>query len=135
MNIALVDMTHHRLLDDARERLNKNPSADLSDIARELHLQVMNAEKKCRENILRTWFIGGLYNYDYEAARIALAKCIALDPAKQISQKEANKLLPVLWQSCRLLFKDDFSTLFDEIERVIQTNKAFEEDGINQPFV
>ena len=62
MNIALVDMTHHRLLDDARERLNKNPNDDLSDIARELHLQVMNAEKKCRENILRTWFIGGLYN-------------------------------------------------------------------------
>lgn len=125
----------NRILRKVKKRLLENPNDDLKDIEEEMLEEKHAVEKRCRDNILRTWFIGGLFNYDYEAAKIALAKCITLDPAKSISVDEANKLLLVLWQSCKLLFKDDFSTLFDEIERVIETNKAFDDDGDNLPFV
>lgn len=128
-------MTRHVLLEDARRRLRENIDADLKDIAVELYNQNEKTEKRIRSNILCTWFVGCLYNYDYERAKRALTKCITLEPDKPVDPQDADKLLAVLWQSCKLLFKDDFSALFDEIDRVIETNKAFDEDGINQPFV
>ena len=135
MCITFVSSTHHVLLEDARRRLRDDIDADLSDIAAKLYDQNEKTEKRIRSNILCTWFVGSLYNYDYERAKRALTKCITLEPDKPVDPQDADKLLMVLWQSCKLLFKDDFSALFDEIERVIETNKAFDEDGINQPFV
>lgn len=135
MCISFISSTHHVLLEDARRRLRDDIDADLSDIAVKLYDQNEKTEKRIRSNILCTWFVGCLYNYDYERAKRALTKCITLEPDKPVDPQDADKLLMVLWQSCKLLFKDDFSALFDEIERVIETNKAFDEDGINQPFV
>lgn len=133
--IALIDVMTNKHLNDARERMRENINADLSDIAKAINLEKIGAEKRCRENILRTWFIGGLFNYDYKKARLALTKCITLNPSKEVRPKEANQLLTVLWGSCQLLFRDDFSVLLDEIDRYLETEKAFEEDGIHQPFV
>lgn len=62
--IALIDVMTNKHLNDARERMRENINADLSDIAKAINLEKIGAEKRCRENILRTWFIGGLFNYD-----------------------------------------------------------------------
>lgn len=134
MAVALTDKMHNVYLEKARQRILANPQDELLDIIDAMNREHLMIEARCRNNILRTWFIGSLFNYDYEAARRALVKCITLNPAKAVSTKEANKLLVVLWQSCQLLFHDDFSVLFDEIERVIDTNKAFEDED-NLPFV
>lgn len=131
--IALIDMLANKHLNDAREILRKDIDADLSEIALAINKERKWAVKQCRENILRCWFIGGLFNYNYEEARRALVKCVTLDPSKDVSPAEANKLLPVLWGSCQLLFKDDFSILFDEIYRYLKTEEVFEEDGDDAP--
>lgn len=131
--IALVDVMTNKHLDEARKRLQNDINANLSDIAMQINKERIHAEKRCRDNILNTWFIGGLFNYDYEKAKIALAKCISLNPSKKVEPNEANQLLLVLWSSCRLLFKDDFSSLMDEIDRYLETEKEMGEDAL--PFM
>lgn len=131
--LALIDVMTNRHLDDARKRLRKDINADLSDIAKAINQERIGAEKRCRENILCTWFIGGLFSYDYHRAKIALTKCIMLNPCKQITPAEAEKLLSVLWWSCRRLFDNDFSFLMDEIDRYLETEKEMGEDAL--PFM
>lgn len=133
ISLALVDVTVNKHLDDARERLRKDINADLKDIAVQINQEKQYAEKRVKNNILNTWFIGGLFSYDYHRAKIALTKCIALNPSKQITPAEAEKLLPVLWWSCRRLFDNDFSSLMDEIDRYLDTEKAMGEDAL--PFM
>lgn len=84
--LALIDVMTNKHLDDARERMRENIDADLSDIAKAVNLERIGAEKRCRENILCTWFIGGLFSYDYHLARRALVKCIALIHAGRLHQ-------------------------------------------------
>lgn len=123
----------NRHLNDARERLRKDINADLKDIAMQINEERQYAEKRVKNNILNTWFIGGLFSYDYHRAKIALTKCIALNPCKQITPAEAEKLLSVLWGSCQRLFDNDFSSLMDEIDRYLETEKAMGEDAL--PFM
>lgn len=133
--IALIDVITNKNLEDARERLREDINADLSDIAERINEERTQAIKECRENILRTWFIGGLFNYDYEKAKLALTKCLVLNPSGSVKPRDANKLLIALWDSCQLLFEDDFSVLFDEIDRCLETEKIFEEDELSLPFM
>ncbi len=137
VDIALVDGFASKHLEDARELLRNDIDADLSQIAFEINNERKWAVKQCRNDILRCWFIGGLFNYNYEEAQRALVKCITLNPCKDLTPAEANKLLPVLWGSCRQLFKDDFSALFDEIYRYLKTEELFEEEEGDDapPFV
>lgn len=131
--LALIDVMTNKHLDDARERMRENIDADLSDIAKAINLERIGAEKRCRENILCTWFIGGLFSYDYHLARRTLVKCIALNPCRQITPEQAQKWLSVLWGGCQLLFKNDFSSHMNEIDRYLETEKEMGEDAL--PFM
>lgn len=130
--IALVNATSNNFITETTARLKGNINADVSDIARRLNEEMRRIEKRGRENVIKTLFIGGLFNYNYTEAKRALTKCIALKPSKEVTVKEANELLPVLWGSCRVLLKDDFSVLMDEIDRYFETEKEF---GDDLPFV
>lgn len=132
----MIDMLASKHLEDARKLLRKDINADLSKIAFQINTERKNAVKNCEANILRCWFLGGLFNYNYKEARKALVKCVTLNPSKDVTSAEAEKLLPILWGSCRLLFNDDFSILFDEIYRYLEVEKIFEEeDGEAPPFL
>lgn len=42
-------------------------------------------------------------------------------------------MLSVLWGGCQLLFKNDFSSLMNEIDRYLETEKEMGEDAL--PFM
>jgi hypothetical protein len=130
--MALVDITHNSYIEKAREILKEDINADLKDLCTEMNLAKREENKRLLSNFTNTIVIGGLYNYDYNAARIGLTKAIILQPSKTLTKDEANKLLMNLYSSLNLLLKNDFSIVMNEIERYLEVEREMGDDAL--PF-
>jgi hypothetical protein len=132
IEIALVDIRHNKYLEEAREILRKDINADLTGLSRKMITENRDRVKRERVNVINTLIIGAIFNYNYEACRLAITKGVILSPSKDVTVNEANKILMIMWGSLSNLLDNDFSPILNEIDRYMDTEKAF--DG-ELPFV
>lgn len=127
-----MDIRHNKYLEEAREILRKDINADLTVVSRKMIAENRDRLKRERVNVINTLIIGAIFNYNYEACRLAIVKGITLSPSKDVSVEEANKILTVLWGSLSNLLDNDFSPILNEVDRYLDTEKAFDDE---LPFV
>jgi hypothetical protein len=130
--MALVDITHNSYIEKARELLKENINADLKPLCVEMNNAKREENKKLMSNFVNTLVVCGLYDYNYEAAKLGMTKCIVVEPYVKLTVNEANKTLAILWRSLSLLLKDDFSVVMNEIERYLEVEREMGDDAL--PF-
>lgn len=132
--MALMEMAANKYFETARERVLADPNADLSDLEQTVSRERWDAERRARQRILNEWFCSGLFQNDYHVAKRNITKCLTLQPSRELTLEEVEKLLPAIWASTEILFRDGFDNLLGYIDtHLAEEQEVAEMDGLPFP--
>ena len=124
----------HRKGRKAHARWREDINADVMDILIEMKESERQLVMREKQNAILTWMLS-LYRYDSERLQRDITKIMVLKSSKEASPDERKKLLQVLWDSVQILLPEmDYTSLFNDIERMASFHRRYPEDDGTSPF-
>lgn len=107
---------------------------DITALENAINHLVQKYVTQTKTNILNTLFMR-LYDWNHmEEMKRDLCKCVVMKADYEPKSEERIKLLMALFWALQYLFQDDYHTLFDAVEDIIENNKTMEDWDDNLPF-
>lgn len=125
--MAISDALYMETLSKLVKAVKKNPER-VGELKKKC-LDEFTAFIRARQQSVIITMLTRLYSFNYNALKRDAAMISLMELKKEASREERLTLLTVLWGAIGVYFKDDYSFLINECQRVINFHESCGEGG------